>query len=132
MALQYSVAVRNARLDATETAIGTAPKLYLYTGSPPANCATAASGTLLATLSLPTDWMANAASGSKLLTGTWSGTASAAGTIGYFRINDTAGTTCHIQGTAGQGTGDLSFDNNVVANGQSISITGFTLNENNA
>jgi hypothetical protein len=63
MAIQLSVTARNARLDAIETAVGTAPNLYLRTGAQPADCATADSGSLLATLALPSDWMAAAASG---------------------------------------------------------------------
>ena len=60
MALQYSVTVRNAQLDAFETAIGTSAVLKIRTGSVPASCATADSGTVLATCSLPSDWMAAA------------------------------------------------------------------------
>ena len=71
MALQYSVTVRNAQLDAVETTVGTAPLLRIYSGSAPANCAAAASGTLLAEATLPSDWMAAASSGSKALSGTW-------------------------------------------------------------
>ena len=55
MAMQFSVAVRNARLDAAETAIGTSAVLKMRTGSPTANCGTADSGTVLATLLLPVD-----------------------------------------------------------------------------
>ena len=61
MAIQYSVAVNNARLDAIESTTGTAPILRIFSGSQPANCATADSGTLLCSITLPTDWM-NAAS----------------------------------------------------------------------
>ena len=43
MTLQASTTARNALLDAIETAIGVSGKLTLYTGTPPANCATAAS-----------------------------------------------------------------------------------------
>lgn len=134
MALQFSVAVRNARLDAIESTTGTTAKLAFYTGTPPANCGTAASGSLLATLTLPTDWMSAAASGSKALLGTWSGTASAGGTAGYFRLLDNAGTTCHAQGTvtATGGGGDLTLDNNVLASSQAISISSFTLTDANA
>ena len=88
MSLQLSVAARNAGLDAYETAVGVSAKLDIYSGSPPANCAAADTGTLLATLSLPSDWMANASGGSKGLAGSWTGTGSAAGTAGYFRIKD--------------------------------------------
>ena len=42
MAVQLSVAVRNARLDAIETNIGTSAVLRIRSGAPPATCATAA------------------------------------------------------------------------------------------
>src|SRR6185369_9730171 len=99
MSLQESVAVRNARLDAIESTIGTAAKLQIRTGAPPADCATADSGTLLAELTLPSDWLAAASSGSKAKSGTWSGTAVAAGTAGHFRVKDSAGTNTGMQGT---------------------------------
>lgn len=62
MALQLSTTVRNARLDQIESQIGTAPILTIRTGAAPANCGTANSGTVLATLTLPSDWLAAAAS----------------------------------------------------------------------
>ena len=57
MALQYGITVKNARLDAIETTIGTSPILKIRSGSVPATPATADSGTVLATLTLPSDWM---------------------------------------------------------------------------
>ncbi len=98
MTLQLSVPVRNARLDAIETTMGASAKLQIRTGVPPADCAAAATGTLLAELTLPADFFANAASGSKALTGTWSGAGSASGFAGHFRILNNAGSTCHLQG----------------------------------
>ena len=132
MSVQLSVSVRNARLDAIETTIGTAPHFRVSTGAQPADCATADSGTNLLDITLPSDWLAAASSGSKAKSGTWSGTASAAGTAAHFRVKDSTGTTCHMQGSAGQGTGDLSFDNNVLANGQTVTISTFTLTDGNA
>lgn len=67
MTVQLSVTVRNARLDAIETAIGTSARLKIRTGAPPATCATADSGTVLADVTCPSDWLAAAASGSKAL-----------------------------------------------------------------
>lgn len=131
MALQYSVPVNNARLDATETTIGANPKLCIYTGSAPANCAAAATGTKLVEIALPADWMADAASGSKGKQGTWSAAASAAGTAGYFRILNNAGTVAHAQGTCGQGSGDLQMDNTNIANGQTVTVNSFTLTAGN-
>lgn len=133
MALQLSTSVRNARLDTIESTIGTAPILKIRTGAAPADCATADSGTVLATLTLPSDWMAAASSGAKAKSGTWSDTsADATGTAAHFRIYDSGGSTCHIQGTCGIGTGDLQLDNTSIASGQSVTITAFTLTDGNA
>ena len=63
MAFQFDVASRNAALDAIETTAGASPTLEIRSGAPPANCAAADTGTVLASLALPSDWMANAASG---------------------------------------------------------------------
>lgn len=134
MSLQLSVAARNAGIDAYETAVGVSAKLDIYSGSPPANCAAADTGTLLATLSLPSDWVANASGGSKGLAGSWTGTGSAAGTAGYFRIKDSTNTTCHMQGTVTLtgGGGDMTMDNTNIASGQSITVNSFNLTAGNA
>ena len=135
MAVQLSVAVRNARLDAVETNIGTSAVLRIRSGAPPATCATADSGTLLAEMSLPSDWMAAAASGSKAISGTWQDlSANAAGTAGHFRIYDSGGTICGIQGTitATAGGGDMTLDNTSIASGQQVTITSFTLTDANS
>jgi hypothetical protein len=135
MAIQLSVAVRNARLDAFETAVGTSAILKIRTGAQPANCAAADSGTVLATLTLPSDWMAAASGGSKALSGTWQDTsADAAGTAAHFRIYDSGGSTCHLQGsiTITGGGGDMELDNTNLNTGQQFSITGFTLTDANA
>ena len=128
MAFQFSAAARNAALDAMETAIGTAPTLEIRTGAAPANCAAAATGTVLATLVLPVDWLAAAAAGAKALSGSWQDTsADAAGTAAHFRINQ--GVTCHWQGTvtATGGGGDITLDNIVIALAQQVTITAMTL-----
>ena len=135
MALQYSVSVRNAKLDAVETATGASAMLRIRSGAPPATCATADSGTVLATVNLPADWMNAASAGAKTLLGTWQdASADAAGTAGHFRIYDTAGTTAHIQGTvtATGGGGDMTVDNVVFAAAQSFTVTTFTLTAGNA
>jgi hypothetical protein len=134
MALQLSVAVRNARLDAIESTTGTAAKLLLFSGSVPANCAAADPAGTLATLTLPSDWLNAASSGSKTLLGTWTGTGSAAGTAASFRIKDNAATTCHLQGTvtATGGGGDLTLDNTSIAVSQTVNVTTFTLTDANA
>lgn len=133
MAIQLSTSVRNARLDQIEATIGTAPILKIRTGSAPADCAAADSGTVLVTMTLPSDWMTAAASGSKAKSGTWQDTsADATGTAAHFRIYDSGGSTCHLQGTVGQGSGDLSLDNTSIVAGQQVTINSFTLTDANA
>jgi hypothetical protein len=133
MALQFSAAVRNARLDAIETTIGATAVLKIRSGSVPADCATADTGTVLATLTLPSDWMAAASGGSKAKSGTWQDTsADATGTAAHFRIYDSGGTVCGLQGTVGVGSGDLQVDSVSFTAGQSFSITGFTITDGNA
>lgn len=130
MAFQFSASARNAALDAIETAIGTSAVLKIRTGSAPANVAASASGTVLATLNLPSDWLAAASSGSKSKSGTWEDTsADATGTAGHFEITASDGTTRHIQGTvtATGGGGDMTLDNVSIASGQAVTITSFTL-----
>jgi len=134
MALQLSTPVRNARLDVIESTIGTSPVLTIRSGAAPANTAAANSGTVLATVQLPADWMSNAAGASKAMSGTWEdNSADASGTAAHFRIHDSTGAVCHIQGTVSGtgGGGDMEVDNVVFAAGQRFTITTFALNEAN-
>jgi hypothetical protein len=135
MAVQLSIAVRDARLDAIETSIGASAILRIRTGPQPANCATADSGTVLAEMTLPSNWMAAASNGTKTIAGTWSDiAANNTGTAEHFRIYDSLGTTCGIQGsiTATGGGGDMTLDNVSIATGQTITITTFTLTDANS
>jgi hypothetical protein len=134
MSIQLAEATRNARLDAIETDLGADPDLELRSGAPPANAAAADTGTLLCALQLPADAFAAAASGSKAKSGTWQGTASGGGgIIGHFRLKTSGGAT-KVQGTVTVtgGGGDMELDNNDVEDGQTVTITTFTLTDANA
>lgn len=136
--MQFSVEVRNNRLDSIETTISTAPRLRLRTGAPPANCAASRTGDVLATLVLPSDWMANASNGSKAKAGTWEieSAEGDGGVAGHFEIMDSSLTTCHIQGTvsmpAADPLGDMILDNTSIANGQRVTVQSFTITDGNA
>lgn len=132
MALQYSTTVRNAKLDAIETAIGTAAVLKIRTGSAPANVATADSGTVLATLTLPSDWLAPASGGSIAKSGTWEDlSADNTGTAAHFRVYASDGTTAHMQGTVGTSGTDMIVDSTSFTSGQAFTVTAFSIAENN-
>lgn len=135
MALQLSVSARNALLDVIETTIGTSAVLKIRTGSPPATCGDADSGTVLATLTLPSDWMNAASAGSKTKLGTWEdASADAGGTAGHFRLYESTGATCYIQGTitATSGGGDMELSTVTIAAGDDIVINTFTLTAANS
>ena len=135
MTVQLSVAVRNARLDVIETTIGTGAILKIRTGSPPANCAAADSGSVLVSYTLASDWASAASSGSKSLSSTpIAGTASGSGTAGHYRIYASDGTTCGEQGTVTLtgGGGDMTIDNTTIVSGQAVNITSKTLTDGNA
>jgi hypothetical protein len=127
MTVRNAAAVKNAMLDAYETNIGTAPLLKIYTGSPHASLGTAPSGTLLCTITLPSDWMSAASASSKAKTGTWSNTAAAAGTAGCYTL-ETSGGTIIEDGTvtATGGGGDMTVDNTSIAIGQTVTVNTFT------
>lgn len=135
MAIKLSTPVRNARLEAIEATIGASAVLKIFTGAPPANPAAADTGDVLVVMSLPSDWMAAAAAGSKLRSGTWEDPAADdTGVAGHFRLYASDGTTCHMQGTVTGigGGGDMILNNTSVATGQPVTVVTFTLTDGNA
>lgn len=136
MAIKISETVKNARLDAIETAIGTSAVLKIRTGAPPTNIGDADSGTVLAEMTLPSDWMAAASNGTKAKSGTWQdASANATGEAGHFRIYASDGTTQHLQGTvtALSGGGDMELNQGTVdiVSGQSVTVSTFTITDGN-
>lgn len=133
MTIQYQEALRTAQAAVIETHIGTAPDLEVWTGAAPANCAASDSGTKIASGTLPSDWLDAAATGAVAKTGTWTLTgltAASTGTAGgHFRIRKSG--TVYIQGTFGVGA-DMAPDNNSIADGQTVTISTFTLTRGNA
>ena len=135
MAVTFSHAVRSAMVDVIETTIGASAIMKIWSGTPPANARAAdtGDGSVLAQLDLPASWMAAAVDGVAAKDGTWSDTsANAAGTATHFRIyTGPGGTVCGIQGSVGQGSGDLSLDNTTIAVGQVVTVTAFGLTAGN-
>lgn len=131
--MQFSESVRNARLDAIETTISTSAVLKIFSGAVPANCAAANPSGELVSMTLPSNWMADASSGAKALAGSWSATAASgsATSPASYRIYASNGTTCHIQGSAGVNTGELQV-NGSITSGQTVTVTSFTITEANS
>ena len=131
MAIRYAPWVRDKMLAGiAPIAVGSVPFLRLYSGAAPANCAAAPSGTLLAEIALPTSWY-TVLNGVLSKDGTWSGTAIAAGNVGYWRLYDNAKTTCHMQGTIAASAADLTIDNIALTVGMPVSVTSFSIEAGN-
>lgn len=128
-ALQYSTTARNAILDSLTTQVGTNAYLRIYTGAAPADCATAASGTLLAELRGNASAWAGAASGGVLTLNaiTQDSSADATGTAGYFRWFQSNGTTCVVQGTVGTSGADLNLVTTSITATQPVQVTAWTI-----
>ena len=134
MATRISAAVASAMVDDVSAALDGGPAagyIEIRTGAQPATVATAASGTLLGTLTL-SDPSFPAASGgtasANAITGDTS--ADATGTAGWFRAYDSTGTAV-IDGdiTATSGGGDLELDSVSIVAGGTIDITSWTITQ---
>lgn len=126
---QFSAEYRDGAANLLRTTLAASPLLRIYTGSLPANCAAAATGTLLATLPLPSTAMTTSSGGAGEVTksGTWSGTGSAAGTAGYYRLEKAAGGVVE-QGdvTNNAGDGACKLANTSIAVDQPVEITSYS------
>lgn len=133
MSVQLSETVRNARLDAIESTVGLTPILKVRTDARPASCAAPDAGTVLATITLPDDWMLAASVGQAAKTGLWQVRATATGTAAHFRLYAANGLTCHVQGSVSRagGGGDLVLDHIDLAVDQWVTVNAFTLIDNN-
>jgi hypothetical protein len=130
MALRLSTDTRNKACDAIVDDVDAgsgAGTIQIRTGSQPTNVADAAQGTLLATLTFSDPAFGAASTGVATASAITSDTnADASGTAGHFRILDSDGNIV-ADGTCGQGTGDLSFDNSVIVAGGTVAISSMTL-----
>lgn len=125
--------IRNARADVTETTIGTSPIMRIYAGTVPANeGASLGAATLLSEITLPSNWMADAAAGVKAKSGTWQdASADGTGTATFYRIFESTGATPKWQGTVSGtgGGGDMTVDNVSFVTGQQFTIVTFSWTE---
>lgn len=145
-ATEISYALAAAMLDNAVNSVleeGTSSAIInIYTGTPPADCETAATGTLLGTCPMtvtsPFGAAADQAPNARITAASITDDTSAdtTGTAGYFRVyscntsqTDANKLNCHIQGTAGVAgdTPDLTLDDKNIVVGGTISITAYTI-----
>lgn len=131
MALGMSTTLRNARLDAITTAVGSAGKLAIYDGTRPATGGTVTNKLAEFTLGSP---FASAAAGGGPLSPTLPSNVSAllSGTATWFRITTSGGTFVADGSATATGVGgDLQLNSAAISSGATVSITGFTITEGN-
>ena len=141
MALRLSTGLRQALLGTADfQAEFNLSRIYIYTGSQPSSANDAATGTLLATITVnggatgltfdaPVDGTI-----SKAAAETWSGTAGAEGTAGWFRLSEagddpaTLSTTIsRVDGNIATSGANLNMSNTFVANGAVQTISSFAI-----
>ena len=130
MVYRLSTDTRNKVCDACVDDIDAgagAGTIAIRTGAQPTNVGDADSGTLLGTLTFSDPAFGAASTGEATASAITSDTsADDSGTAGHFRIKD-SDANLHSDGTCGQGTGDLSFDNSVIVAGGTIAISSLTV-----
>lgn len=133
MTLQYSVAARNARADSgIRDIVGNAGLLRIYSGSAPADCVTAASGTKLSEHTLGSPFAPGASAGVQSPTIPSNVNALATGTAGYWRVYKSDGTTCVIQGSVGTSGADMNLNTLSLVSGGPVQINSWTFTEGGA
>lgn len=134
MVTRISNNVRTAMANAAVDLIDAGPAagtVQIRTGGQPATAGTAASGTLLGTLTLSDPAFADAVNGvatAGAITGDSS--ADATGTAGWYRVLDSTGATV-MDGSisAAGGGGDMILDSTAIVQGGTISVTSWTVTQ---
>jgi hypothetical protein len=130
MAITTNTTLANALLDGIDSAFNNGT-LTIRTGAAPGANNTA-TGTVLATITLPADAFAAASSRTKAKSGTWEdASADATGTAAHFRL---VGGTNILEGTvtATGGGGDMELSSTSIVAGGVVTISTFTLGNTNA
>ena len=135
MAYTLNTKTRDTQVDHHSDDCYNSAILEIRTGAAPGPSA-AATGTVLASITIPAAAHNASASGSATKAGTWEDTsADATGTAAHFRIrasgdaNGADATVQRVEGTVGQGSGDLSLNNTSIAAGQTVTINTWTLTQ---
>lgn len=127
MATRIPTASRNAAVDAIvdrlDSAAGT---VEIRTGSQPASANDAATGTLLATLTLPAPAFGAGSTGTATASAISTVQGVAAGTAGWFRAKTNGGATV-VDGSVGTSGEDLNLNTTTISVGVDVSITAWTI-----
>jgi len=132
MAIQLSTTLRNGRADQVTSVTGSAALLRIYSGSAPADCITAASGTKLVEHTLATPFAPGASGGVLSPTLPSNVNALATATAGYWRLYKADGTTCTAQGSVGTSGADMNLNTLSIVSGGPVQVNSWTFTEGGA
>lgn len=124
----YSTTLRNAKLDANTTAVGSAGKLQLYDGTRPATGGTATNKLAEFTLGSPFAAAASAGSMSPTLPANVSGLL--AGTATWARVTTSGGTFVMDLSVGTSGT-EVVLNTTSISVGVTVSVTSWTITAGN-
>jgi hypothetical protein len=132
MAITYSTAVKNARLDAITTAIGASGRIKIYdaTGGVPAIGTAISTQVLLADLPASATFAPAASGGVLTANAITNANAAATGTAAFYRATTSGGTAC-VQGTCGAGSGDLNLNTTSLVSGGPVAVSSLTITSGN-
>lgn len=130
MTYRLSTNTRNKACDAIVDEIDAgsgAGTIAIRTGAQPTNVGDSDTGTLLGTLTFSDPAFGSASTGTASASAISSDTsADNSGVAGHFRVRD-SNSAIHSDGSCGQGSGDLSFDNSTIVAGGTIAISAFSI-----
>jgi hypothetical protein len=122
MAFRQNINLRNVIADAIDVEFS-GGTLNIYTGTQPASAGTAATGTLLASITLPSPAFGIAASGAIAKSGTWTDTVDVSGTAGYGRfVSAVSDRRFDVAVVA-----EITFDNAALVAGGTVTVTACTI-----
>lgn len=125
--LKISTTTASAEANALVGAYTNSSTINIYSGSQPATPETSASGTLLATVTLPSSSAFGAASSGVITAAAISNVSvSATGTAAWFRWLKSDGTTPIADGSVGTSGCDLNLNSTSLAAGATLSVSSFT------
>jgi hypothetical protein len=133
MPLKFPDALRQTRGGTINTRAGTSAVIRIYSGSQPADADTAASGTLLATLTGNAGGFGTTSSeGVLTASAVTSANAVATGTAGWFRVLASDGTTVVFDGGCATSGEVMTMPSTSITSGQPVQITSIVITEGQA
>lgn len=123
---QLSYAAVNAEANALAPLMNSG-KLRIYSGAVPTRADDSiGAAVLLAELTMGATAFGAASNGVLTANAITGANAGNTGTASFFRIWDSAGTTCCIQGTVGTSASDLNLNSVAISSGAAVSVTALT------